>query len=198
MVLISVIQSLKSIDTALLLWINSRHNDSLDAIMWNASDRFTWLPLYAIMAFFIIRRYGKASWLPIVFTVLAVVISDQCASHLLKNLVMRYRPSHNLFLQDKLHYVNNYLGGLYGFASSHAANSMAFAVFMLLMFRKSYIAILLFFYVALVCYSRVYIGVHYPSDIAGGLVVGTISGLITYNAYTFIEKRYMPQANKAN
>ena len=198
MELLSFIDSLKSIDNCILLWINSRHSDSLDAIMWNASDKLTWLPLYAIMAYLIIRKYGKASWLPIIFVVLTIIMSDQLSSHLVKNMVMRYRPSHNLNLQNRLHYVNNYVGGQYGFASSHAANSAAFIFFMSMLFRKKYIMLLLFFYMALVCYSRVYLGVHYPSDIIGGIMIGIICGVIIYNLYKYIDRKYVSkQVNSA-
>jgi len=196
MVLISLIESLKSVDNSILLWINSRHSDTMDIVMWNASDRFTWLPLYAIMAFLVIRKYGKASWLPVVFVLLAVVLSDQTSNHFVKNVVMRYRPSHNLILQSQLHFVKNYTGGQYGFASSHAANSMAFAVFMVLMFRKWWVYSLLAFYVALVCYSRMYLGVHYPSDIAGGILIGLLCSTIAYNLYRFIDNRYVHASEK--
>ncbi|HTA81408.1 MAG TPA: phosphatase PAP2 family protein [Bacteroidia bacterium] len=193
-----MIESLKNIDNSILLWINSRHSDTMDVIMWNASDRFTWLPLYAIMAFLIIRKYGKASWLPIVYAVLAVALSDQLSSHLVKNIVLRYRPSHNLVLQSQLHYVKNYTGALYGFASSHAANSMALSFFIFLMFRKNYIAALLSFYVALVCYSRIYLGVHYPSDIAGGLVIGIVCGYAAYKLFLVTEEQMAKRSKKVN
>lgn len=184
MVLLSLIETLKNWDTELLLYINSRHSDTLDTIMWNASERFTWVPLYIIFAYFIIQRQGKRSWLPIICVILAVVISDQASSHLVKNIVLRYRPSHNLLLQGRLHFVNDYTGGLYGFASSHASNTTTFAVFMILLFRKWIVTLFLILWVLLVCYSRIYLGVHYPSDIAGGMCIGVISASILYWVYT--------------
>ncbi|MGP8213983.1 MAG: phosphatase PAP2 family protein [Bacteroidia bacterium] len=197
MVLISLIESLKSIDTSLLLWINSRHNGTLDVIMWNASARYTWLPLYIIMAFLVIRKFGKASWLPIIFAVLAIAMSDQFSNHFVKDIFLRYRPSHNLNIMGQLHYVtdpgnnNNYMGGMYGFVSSHAANTTAFTFFMSLLFRKKLVTICLICWVILVCYSRVYLGVHYPSDIAGGMLLGLITGGIAYMAYKMIKGRVL-------
>jgi len=189
MVFISLIESLKSIDNAILLWINSRHSYTLDTLMWNASGKYTWIPLYAVFAYFIIQQYGKASWLPILFVVIAVVITDQCSNHLIKDIVLRYRPSHNLLLQSQLHYVNDYTGGQYGFVSSHAANTNAFALFMILLFRKNLVTITLICWVALVCYSRMYLGVHYPSDIMGGIILGLITGWVMYTLHAVVKSR---------
>jgi undecaprenyl-diphosphatase len=189
MVLLSLIESLKSIDNAVLLWINSRHSDTLDTVMWNASAKYTWIPLYMVFAYFIIIKYKKASWLPIVLVVLSIVITDQTSNHLIKDMVMRYRPSHNLMLQSQLHFVNYYTGGQYGFVSSHAANTTVFALFMILLFRNWLVGISLTCWVALVCYSRIYLGVHYPSDILGGMILGLIVGSIMFWLYKMVNNR---------
>ena len=190
MVLLSLIESLKSIDNAVLLWINSRHSDTLDTVMWNASAKYTWIPLYMVFAYFVIIKYKKASWLPIVLVAISIVITDQGSNHLIKDMFLRYRPSHNLILQSQLHFVNNYTGGQYGFVSSHAANTTAFALFMILLFRNLLVGISLTCWVALVCYSRMYLGVHYPSDILGGMTLGIIVGSIMFWLYRFIDKKF--------
>ncbi|HSY75774.1 MAG TPA: phosphatase PAP2 family protein [Bacteroidia bacterium] len=189
MVLLSIIESLKSIDNSVLLWINSRHSDTLDTVMWNASSKTLWIPLYAIFAWLIIEKFGKASWLPILLVVLTIIITDQGSDHFIKNMVMRYRPSHNLALQSQLHFVNGYTGGQYGFVSSHAANTTAFALFMILLFRKKIVTVSLICWVALVCYSRMYLGVHYPSDILGGMILGLVTVLLTFALYNRIENK---------
>ncbi len=194
MALLSIIESLKSIDTSVLLWINSRHSDTYDTVMWNVSAKYTWVPLYVIFAWFIIQKYGKASWLPIVFTILAVVLGDQCSTHLAKNIVMRYRPSHNLTLQSQLHYINGYIGGMYGFVSSHATDTTAFALFMILLFRQKIVTVSLICWVLLVCYSRMYLGVHYPSDILGGMILGLICSSLMFWLYTVTDRKFIKKA----
>jgi undecaprenyl-diphosphatase len=186
----SFIDTLKSIDNAVLLFINGMHSPFFDGFMAVVSNRLIWIPLYILLAYLIIRKYGKSSWLVIIFGILAVALSDQLASNLLKNIVMRYRPSHNLTLAPQLHFVNGYMGGLYGFASSHAANTFALATFiMLIMPQQPKLAIALFCWALLVCYSRMYLGVHYPSDIAGGMIVGCLSAWICCKLWRLVSKR---------
>lgn len=182
------VDSLKSIDTAILLWINGHNSPALDTVMVAASDTFIWIPLYGVLIYLLIKQYGKTSWLPILFVVLTIVISDQLSSHLIKNMFMRYRPSHNLLIQSQLHIVDDYRGGMYGFVSSHAANTVSLTTIIFLLLRKQYVTTIMFFYVVLVCYSRMYLGVHYPTDIAGGVLIGILSGYIAYGLFTLANK----------
>jgi len=186
----SFLDTLKSIDNTILLFINGMHSAPADSLMMWISNRFIWIPLYVFLAYVIVKKFGKNSWLVIIFGALAIAMSDQLASHLVKNLFMRYRPSHNLILGPQLHIVDNYLGGQYGFASSHASNTFALSVFiMLLMPEKRKLIIGLFAWAIVVCYSRMYLGVHYPSDIVGGAIIGFVSAWISYKLWQICSKR---------
>lgn len=198
-------------DTALLLAINDLHTPFLDRIMWDASCKLTWLPLYAILIAAIILRYRsyfiqfntqtkrkeKKTILRIPFWIfilvgfgIAVGLSDFVSSGILKPIVCRLRPTHDPYIGNLIHIVNDYRGGEYGFPSSHAANTFAVATLFALVFRIGKkvnhpilwnIGItLLFLWASLNCYSRMYLGVHYPLDIICGALLGSIFATLTF------------------
>ncbi len=168
---------LLQIDHWLFRLINGLHHPFLDEIMWIFSQRFYWIPLYALLLFLIIKKYRKASAVIIFALIVTIVLSDQI-SVLIKDNVMRLRPSHNPDYENVIHLVHEYKGGTYGFVSSHAANVSAFVTYLLLIpvFQKKRYWYLLVLWAFLVSYSRIYLGVHYPADIAGGIMIGILIG----------------------
>jgi len=175
-----MLESLEHIDRQLFLILNGWHNHFFDSFFWIVSNKFIWIPLYLFIAYLIIRKYKKQSWMVILATILVIVLTDQTSVHLFKNIFMRYRPSHNLDLQNMVHIVHNYRGGLYGFVSSHAANTFGLAVFTALVLKNKTFWYLILSWAIIVSYSRIYLGVHYPADILGGAVVGTIIASIVF------------------
>ena len=186
-------EQLIALDTQWLVAINGCHNPWLDTLMWYISKSTTWLPLYAFLLALIIYHYGilpyKASKSKVCIThcvliilafALAVGGADYISSGIIKHAVCRLRPTHEPALAGMLHIVSGYTGGMYGFVSSHAANTMACALLFSLLYRNKLATCGLMLWVALNCYSRMYLGVHYPLDILGGLVVGTLTALLAY------------------
>lgn len=172
-------------DKWLLLLINSHHTSFLDRIMWFASGIANWFPLYIFILLLLIFSYKKQSWLLILLIFPLIIISDQLSSEVIKSLVQRLRPSHEPGLENLLHYVNNYRGGAYGFVSSHASNFFAVGSYLTLTASKKirWLPLIIFPIVLLVTYSRVYLGVHYPSDIAAGGLLGIFLGWLTAKIY---------------
>lgn len=180
-------ESLQQIDSSIFLYFNGMHASWTDVLFYYISNRFVWIPLYLLLAFFLFRRYRKKAWIVVAAVVISVFLSDQ-SCNLIKRTVQRPRPSHNMELVDQVHLVAKpdgtlYKGGPYGFPSSHAANAMAlaFIVVAFLTREKTLWTLLMFFWMLLVSYSRIYLGVHYPGDIIVGWCVGAIwSGLIIF------------------
>ena len=184
------------IDQQWLLAINGWHSEWADMLMWYISKSTTWLPLYALLVGLIVYRFGilspslcregrRGSSLLRVLIILAgfavaVGVSDFVSSGIIKPWVCRLRPTHEPELAGLIHLVNGYTGGLYGFVSSHAANTMACALLFALLYRNKYATVGLMLWVALNCYSRMYLGVHYPADIIGGLAIGSMMATRTY------------------
>ena len=186
-----MLEQLLHMDTEVLLAINGWHAPWADTVMWIISAKTTWIPLYLLLIGLLVWRYRKPAptsvkWLHkvpvcvvmIVAIVAAVGLADFIASGILKQWVARPRPSRVPELEGVLHLVNGYKSGRYGFVSSHAANTMAVALLFSLIWRNRIATIGLMLWVAANCYSRMYLGVHYPLDILGGLMVGTAVAIV--------------------
>lgn len=186
----SLIQSIKDIDTQLFLFLNSLHNPFFDVIMFWVSHKFFWIPLYAFFLFLSYKHFGKKVFLVAAAAVLLIILSDQLSVHAFKNMFLRYRPCHNLLIRSKVH-LNDGCGGVYGFVSSHAANTFALAMFLSLLFKNKikYLGVSIFIWAAFVSYSRIYNGVHYPADIAVGAILGMGIGIVVFKIYQFANNR---------
>ena len=199
-----MLEQLLHIDTEVLLVINGWHAPWVDTLMWIISAKATWIPLYLLLIGLLVWRYRKPAmtsvkWLQrvpacvvmIVVIGLAVGAADFIASGILKELVARPRPTRVPELEGVLHLVNGYRSGRYGFVSSHAANTMAVALLFSLIWRNKIATVGLMLWVAANCYSRMYLGVHYPTDILGGLMVGALVAVVVYAMlvrYRLVEK----------
>lgn len=183
-----MIEYLESIDIAIVQLVNGWNTPFWDEVMWIVSGRITWVPLYILLIVLAVRQSGwKAGVLFIFGVALSVVLADFISTQGMKEVIQRYRPSHNLDIKDHLHYYqigwgDFYKGGMYGFVSSHAANFFAIATFSMsfLINYKKWLSPLLVFVALLVSFSRIYLGVHYFSDVFVGGLLGMTVALLVY------------------
>jgi len=179
-----LMNKLESIDRAIVLFVNGLHTPLLDEIMWFLSGRFSLIPLYLLL---LILLKSQNSWRN-TFIILSgltfsILLADQISVHLFKNGFERYRPSHNEDLKHLLHFYEfkpgeYYQGGKYGFVSSHAANFFALIAFIFPFYKekKNWILAGLILVGILVAISRIYLGVHYFSDVLVGAILGILVG----------------------
>jgi undecaprenyl-diphosphatase len=162
-------------DRTIFLFLNSLHSPLFDQVMWVVSMKTVWIPLYGFIIWLLAARYGKQVWVPLVLVPVLVVLTDQ-GSTLIKNLVERPRPCHEPDLAGMVHTVRGYCGGMYGFVSGHAANTFGIAAFTIPLLKKRWFTLTVLAWAFMVSYSRIYLGVHYPGDVAGGALLGLMAG----------------------
>lgn len=187
-----MLESLQSIDSEIFLALNGLHADWLDGIMKGISGKWIWVPFYIVLLCLIWRRNRRLypgncvsrTVLGLVCIALAIALADQLCSSVLRPIFCRPRPANaDSPICELVHIVDNYRGGHYGFPSCHAANSFALAAFVALFFRTRMAVFGMFGWSVLLCYSRIYLGVHYPGDLLVGAIVGSSIGGFCYWLY---------------
>lgn len=178
-----MIESLESFDRSIIIFFNGQHSSFLDQVMWFLSG--PWLVFILLpFLYFIFQSYTKVqiTWI-LLSIVLTIVLTDQLSVHAFKEVFQRYRPSHNLLIMDQLHFHRYadgtfYQGGKYGFVSSHAANYFGVLTVIWHLISAKWVKYLLLTLVLLVLYSRMYLGVHYLSDLICGALLGYVLAIV--------------------
>lgn len=169
---------LEVFDKQLLLTINAGHTPWLDGCMWQFSQLYVFWPLALFLLYHFYQRYQLKNTAALVLCCALSVATTDLTTNVIKHSVKRYRPTHHLELQKKVHLVQNYKGGKYGFFSAHASNTVGVTTVLFFACRwiKRRYRLLFYLIPALVMYSRIYEGVHYPSDVLVGAVLGLLVG----------------------
>jgi len=175
-----MMEALSSWDRYLFLRLHLAGQEPWDTLMYYATKSWIWIPLFIGWGYLLYRTHGKKFFRWVVFTLLVVLIIDFVCGRGLKPWVGRLRPSHEPSLRPYLHLVRGYSGGLYGFPSNHAANSAAMALAISLALRQRLVILMAISWAALHSYTRLYLGVHYPSDLLAGWTIGIIFTFLAY------------------
>ena len=171
--LADLLSMLKAMDTMVFLTVNSHHNAYFDSVMWLVSGKLIWVPMYVSLFFVLLKNYSYKVVFAILLAIGVVILfTDSFTAQVIRPWVCRLRPS-NLDnpMSSMVHIVDGYRGGAYGFPSNHASNTWGLAFFITFLFRRYKLTFFFFLWALLVCYSRMYLGVHYFGDLLiGGLL----------------------------
>ena len=191
-----MLEYLNDIDTDALLAVNGLHDMFQDAFWWMVSAKWSSALLLLALVWILLHQNRRHALLMLVMLAFTVLVADQVSSGLIKHLVERLRPTHDPSLDNMVHVINGYRGGMYGFVSNHAANFFAVTTLLSFVMRHRLVTCSLFTWALLQCYSRVYLGVHYPGDIMGGIVVGVLAGWLLWCLMRWIQHRWrLPQGH---
>lgn len=183
--------ALQQFDAGIFSAINGWHAAYFDSFMWLVTKIATWIPMILMLLYLL---YFKKGWRKTVAVVLAIalviLIADQVSASIIKPLVERARPSHNESLQSTIHIVNGYRGGSFGFVSSHAANCFGIALLLAMIFKNRLFTWTMVVWATLMCYSRIYLGVHYPGDIVCGAILGFLAAWLVYRIFVWFGKKH--------
>lgn len=189
-------QTLNNLDTQCFLWVNSHHCTVADYALWAVSQHWFWaVVLLLAFGLLTLRREPRRWWIVVVGVVLCFLLADQGSVHLFKNTVCRLRPCHAL---EGVRMFRTGCGGQYGFVSSHAANAFAIVAFLWMRYRqwpghsrrRAIVGpLLLLLWALATCYSRAYLGKHYPGDLVCGAIFGITIGLIVWMLIGWCEKK---------
>ncbi len=171
-------QEILHFDTMLLLKLHLAGTEPWDTLMYYATKTWVWTPLFISWIYLLWKRYHHRFCRWLALAIFVVAITDMLCGRIIKPLVGRPRPSQEPSLRAHLHLVRDYTGGLYGFPSNHAANSLALVVILGQALRRQLMWVTGLAWVLLHSYTRVYLGVHYPLDLVGGWLIGALISLL--------------------
>lgn len=187
-----MIDYLQGVDSQLLLFFNGMHLTFFDRFMMMATGRFIWVPFYlALLAVLMVRLGWKQSLLWLAAIGITITIADQVCATWIRPIAERLRPAHpDNPLAPLVHIVDGYRSGHYGFPSCHAANSFALTTIFSLVAKRRIITLTLVVWALLNCYTRIYLGVHYPGDILVGAAIGALAGWMVYSVTGLLLRRF--------
>lgn len=182
------------LDRDFLHFFNGSDNLLLDQIVLVLTSGFTWVALYLVLLFVVIKNSQTMAQIMSVVggALLCIFLADGLADGIVKPIVARWRPTNDPLIKYTVDTVNQLRESNYGFFSAHAANTMSVAFFFSLLMKSNKLTIGLFLWSFLNCWTRLYLGVHYPGDVLVGILWGLIAGGTAYLLYLRIYKMLSP------
>ena len=179
------LDALIQFDRELLLFFNGSPSLYLDELVKTLTTAATWIPLYLALFYTVVKNNDSVPKILLVLgaALLCIVFAGSVDDEIVKPLVARWRPTHDPEIGMLVDIVDGYRGGRYGFFSAHAANTFSIAVFFCWLVRSRVLSVAAVIWSLINCWTRLYLGVHFPGDILVGLLWGGLVGSFAYYVY---------------
>lgn len=189
------LDALIELDRQLLLWLNGSESLYLDALVHILTTAATWIPLYLALFYVVVKNSDTVTQILLVLACagLCALMAGAVDDLIVKPTIARWRPTHDPVIGTLVDTVNGYRGGSYGFFSAHASNTFSIAVFFSLLIRSRLLTVALVLWSFVNCWTRLYLGVHFPGDIVCGLLWGALTGTVVYLLYVRVCRRLYGQ-----
>ena len=180
-----MLECILSADLSLLRFFNSGNSVYFDALVPMLTSGLTWIPLYIALFYLVVKNHETMAKIGLIVAtaVVCVCLAGGIGDFIVKPMVGRLRPCNDPMVKAQLNLVAGTLSESYSFFSSHAANTFSLAMFFSLLVRDRLFTIVMFLWALLNCWTRLYLGVHYPSDILCGMLYGSFVGVVVYLAF---------------
>lgn len=184
-------QILIDYDKQLLLWFNGSQSLYLDALVRTLTNALTWVPFYLSLFYIVIKNNENVQRILMILAAagLCVLIAGTVDDAIVKPMVGRWRPTHDPQIGLLVDIVDDYRGGRFGFFSAHASNTFSIAIFFWWLIRSRLLTTAMVLWSLTNCWTRLYLGVHFPGDILVGLLWGAITGSLVYWLYWRLTRR---------
>jgi len=187
------LEKLIELDKELLLFLNNLGSDQWDGFWLIITKQFYWSAFFVALFYLLIKKIGwKQFGFIVLFLALLILVTDQF-TNFVKYSFERLRPCNDPTLEGLLRIKEGWSRKSFSFFSGHASNSMATTTFFYLISRKYYrYSFMMFIFPLVFAYSRIYLGLHFPSDILSGYIFGLFTGTLFYRIYKITQAKYFP------
>lgn len=175
-----MLEKLNALDHRWFISLNGNSPETLDGFMRLMSATWIWFPVVGLIIFLLIKRDRKSGLLLTGMLLLTLLLTEQMSLQLFKDVIQRLRPCYDPSLEGQVRLVADRCGGSFGFVSTHATNAFGIISFAALALRKNWFTWAGFLWAAVVSYSRIHLGVHFPGDIICGALLGLITGFLIF------------------